>query len=75
MTFKAIEAAAMKLPPQARSKLAATLLSTLDADDPAETERIWVEEAERRYRAYQAGRTRAVPAKQAIAAARAALRS
>ena len=75
MTQKAIESAALKLPLRARSKLAAALLSTLDADDPAEAERIWIEEADRRYRAYRAGRTKAMGAKQAIADARAALRS
>lgn len=74
MTAKSIESAAMKLPLAARGKLAAALLDTLEADDPAETERVWVEEADRRYRAYGAGRTAALPAKQAIAAARAALR-
>jgi hypothetical protein len=73
MTLKAIENAALKLPSRARGKLAAKLLSTLDADDPAEMERIWVEEADRRYRAYKMGRTTAVPAKKAIAAAKAAL--
>jgi Putative addiction module component len=75
MTLKAIETAAMKLPSQARSKLAAALLSTLDADDSIETERTWVEEADRRYRAYQTGRTTAVGAKQAIAEVRSALRT
>ncbi|MGA2231845.1 MAG: addiction module protein [Tepidisphaeraceae bacterium] len=75
MTQKAIESAALKLPLQARSKLAAALLSTLDAEDPTETERAWIEEAERRYRAYLAGRTKVMSTKQAIAEARAALRS
>jgi hypothetical protein len=73
MTLKTIETAAMKLPAAARGKLAAALLDTLDADNLAETERVWVEEAERRYRAYRGGRNSATPAKQAIAAARAAL--
>jgi hypothetical protein len=73
MTLKTIEAAAMKLPADARSQLAAALLSTLDSDDSAETERMWVEEADRRYRDFRAGRTRAMSAKRAIAAARGAI--
>lgn len=75
MTLRAIEKAAMKLSPRVRSRLAATLLSSLDTEDVVEIERVWVEEANRRYRAYRSGRTTAIPAKQAIAAARAALRA
>ena len=74
MTFKDIEIAAMQLPTAARSKLAASLLSTLDESESTETERIWVEEAERRYRAYRSGNARLTPAKKAIAEARSAIR-
>jgi len=38
-------------------------------------ERDWMIEVERRYRSYLAGKSKAIPAKQAIAAARTALRS
>lgn len=75
MTAKALERAALKLPIKARGKLAASLLSSLDCDDPAAIEQMWIEEAERRYRAYRAGRTTATPALDAITAAKAALRS
>jgi putative addiction module component (TIGR02574 family) len=75
MTLKSIESAALKLPPEARSKLAATLLSSLELEDPVELERAWVEESDRRYRAYKAGKTKAYSAKAVIAGARAALKS
>jgi hypothetical protein len=74
MTIKAIESAALRLPMRMRSKLAASLLTSLDGEGDSQTERIWVEEADRRYRAYKAGRTGATPAKEAIAQSRAALR-
>jgi hypothetical protein len=73
MTVKSIEKAALKLPVDARGKLAAALLSSLD-EDAEEHERIWVDEAERRYRSYRLGHTKATSAKVAIAMARAALK-
>ena len=75
MTLKAIETAALKLPPEARGRLAPVLLSSLEDNDSAELERAWIEEADRRYRAYRSGRTTVTPAKQAIAEASAALLS
>jgi hypothetical protein len=74
MTLKSIESAAMKLPVAARGKLAGALLSSLERDEPGDIEREWVEEAERRYRRYHEGKSKPIPAKQAIAAARAACR-
>ncbi len=44
---------ALKLPAKERADIAAELLSSLDeaeTDDPAEVERLWAEEAERRAR-------------------------
>ena len=73
MTLKTIEAAALKLPAKARSELAATLLSSLETGDPAKWEQAWIEEAERRYRAYRSGETIAMPARDAITAAKAAI--
>ena len=51
-----LEAAALKLPPGARARLSEQLIASLDNLDTAETERLWAEEAERRYQAYQAGK-------------------
>jgi hypothetical protein len=73
MTLKVLENAAMRLPSRQRAKLAASLLSSLDAD-AADVERMWIEEAERRYRAYRLGQTAGIPARQAIDSVRAALR-
>jgi len=74
MTLKSIQTAAMQLPAQERGRLAAALLSSLESDDPSELENMWVEEADHRYRAYRAGRDKAVPAKAAIASVRASLK-
>jgi hypothetical protein len=41
----------------------------------AENDLLWAREADRRYRAYRLGRTNAIPANQAIAEARHALRT
>jgi putative addiction module component (TIGR02574 family) len=75
MTRKTIESAAMKLPSRERGELAAALLSTLEFDDPAEIERAWAKEVERRIKGYRRGLSRAIPAARVFAAARAALRS
>jgi len=72
MTQRTVENAAMQLSNRARERLAAKLISSLDEEDPAEIDRLWVEEAERRYRRYRITGI-AKPAKQAIAEARAAL--
>ncbi len=45
-----------------RAQLAEALLHSLEELDDAENERLWVEEAERRYAAYKAGKTTARPA-------------
>ncbi len=42
------------------------LIKSLDPLDDAETERLWVEEAERRYQAYKEGRLSARPAEEAV---------
>jgi hypothetical protein len=75
MTLQSLETAALNLSPRARAKLAATLLSSLEYADPREMERVWVEEADRRFRAYRSGRSTGMPSKQAIAWAKSALRS
>ena len=50
-----LAAQALKLPPAQRAQLAETLIASLEEFDTAENERLWVEEAERRYREYKAG--------------------
>jgi hypothetical protein len=75
MTMKSIETAALRLPTEARGKLAAALISSLESESPEEIERMWLDEADRRYRDYIAGRTKSVPSQDAFAAARRALHS
>lgn len=49
------EARAPKLAPRERAALAERLISSLDTLDDAESERFWLEEAERRYEEYKNG--------------------
>lgn len=74
MTMKDIQSAALKLPVGRRAQLAATLLSSLDSDEPAEIENAWIREADRRYQAYKRGKVQAIPAADAIRKVRESLR-
>ena len=69
--LKKFEASALKLPVAERAALAERLIESLDVLDGTENEQLWVEEAERRYRAYKEGRLSARPATDAIRDARA----
>ena len=53
--LKEFESRALELPLKARARLAEYLIASLDVLDNAENERLWVEEAERRYREYKKG--------------------
>ena len=48
MTLEEIEAAALRLDPKGRARLAGRLLDSLEALSPEENARIWAEEAQRR---------------------------
>jgi len=63
MDMKAFEAEAMTLPVSQRAILAQHLLASLDEVGEQENERLWLEEAGRRYEAYKAG---AMPARDAF---------
>ena len=69
--FEQCEASAMKLPLSERAALAARLIASLDDATDADQERAWLEEADRRYQAYAAGRISARPAADALREARA----
>jgi len=71
---KECEASALMLPATERAALAERLIESLDRLDDAENERLWVEEAERRYQAYRQGRLSARSATEAIQDAQARLR-
>lgn len=59
-----IEEKALKLPSNERALLAERLISSLEGKEDAEAERLWIEEAERRYREYKEGLVKALPAAQ-----------
>jgi hypothetical protein len=53
--LKTFEAEALTLPVSQRALLAQHLLASLDDVDEQENERLWLEEAQRRYSAYKTG--------------------
>ncbi|HVR29018.1 MAG TPA: addiction module protein [Thermoanaerobaculia bacterium] len=55
MSIEELEAAALKLDPKARARLAERLLDSLEQLSPEENARIWAEEAQRREGALDAG--------------------
>ncbi len=59
--LKDIERESLKLPFKERAQLAERLLASLDEASKAELERLWLEEAERRYEAYKQGEMTARP--------------
>ena len=71
--LKECEAQALKLSPKERAALAEILIASLDARDDAEDERLWLEEAERRYQEYKKGNISARPAEDVLRDARSAV--
>ena len=72
-----VEAQALRLSARDRARLAHRLLESLDeaaAEDPAEVERAWKEEIERRVADFDAGGIELVPSDEVLRAARAKLR-
>lgn len=72
MQFSALEAEALQLPPEERVRLADHLLASVGAG--AEVDEAWAVEVERRLAEVESGRATLVPAEDAIAGARQALR-
>jgi putative addiction module component (TIGR02574 family) len=62
LALKKQESAAMRLPVKERARLAERLISSLDRLGDSERERLWLEEADRRYRDYKSGK---IPSKSA----------
>jgi putative addiction module component (TIGR02574 family) len=67
-----LEAEAMKLTPEERERLADRLIASLS--DDADIEEAWATEVERRIAEIESGRAKVVPAAEAIARARDALK-
>lgn len=55
MGIEELEAAALRLDPKGRARLASRLLESLDDLSPDENARLWAEEAQRRLDALEAG--------------------
>lgn len=71
MNVEELVAAALKLDPQGRAKLAGRLLDSLEELSPEENDRIWAEEAQRRADALDAGTLSSRPAEDVFRDARA----
>jgi putative addiction module component (TIGR02574 family) len=72
--FEDIVAGAMKLPIRDRVRLAQQLISTLDEQIEEDVEELWLAEAERRLEELRSGKAQGVPADEAFARARGALK-
>lgn len=73
MSMEELETAALKLDPRLRAKLAASLLESLETLPESEIERLWIEEAQRRDDAIEAGDLTERPADEVLRDARARL--
>ena len=71
--LETIEAQALKLGPEERAQLADRLIASLFEDK--EIEDAWAAEVERRIEEVEAGRAKLIPADEAIARARAAVKA
>jgi putative addiction module component (TIGR02574 family) len=69
-----LEAKALKLPAEQRARLAERLISSLDHETDADSEELWIQEAERRLNELDSGAVDAIPAERVIEKARSALR-
>ena len=74
MSIKEIEAAALKLVPKDRARLAGKLLESLEGLSEEENEIMWAEEAERRNQAWDADPTVGRPSADVFRDARARLK-
>lgn len=72
-----IENDALRLPPEDRARLAVDLLASLEGsvESPEEIEKLWLAEAERRFRELRDGVVQGLPAQEVFAQLRAKLRS
>ncbi|HIG92823.1 TPA: addiction module protein [Candidatus Woesearchaeota archaeon] len=71
MSFEELKAEILKLSPEARATLARELLASLDCMDEDETEKLWLEEAERRDKDLDGGLAKSRPAGDVLKDARA----
>ena len=69
-----LESKALKLPRKNRARLAQRLISSLDQETDVDTEKLWREEAERRFAELKSGKVTGIPAERVIRKARSAIR-
>ena len=72
--FEDIEKQARSLPVKEKATLARILIEDLDTSVDKDVERLWIEEAQRRYAAYQNGDLEALPGDDVMERARARLK-
>ena len=70
MKVKELEEEALRLSSHERALLVEHLIGSLEPDDDPDAERSWIEEAERRYQDFKAGRVKTIPADQVFKNAR-----
>jgi hypothetical protein len=68
--FEELEKEVRSLGTREKAALARTLIEDLDASNDVDVEKIWIEEAEHRYRAYQSGELETIPGEEAMQRAR-----
>ncbi len=69
-----LEAKALKLPPEERARLAERLISSLDQESDADSEELWIREADRRLEELESGAVAAISAERVMEKVRSALR-
>ena len=69
-TLAELEQEVLQLDPKEKAALARNILDDLDTVADENTERLWLEEAQRRYQAYVAGESKAKPAQEVFDNAR-----
>ncbi|CAG0965286.1 hypothetical protein BURK2_00965 [Burkholderiales bacterium] len=72
--LESVQQQAMLLSPQDKAALALLLIRDLDAGADEDTETLWVEEAQCRYAAYQAGEVASIPGDEVLARVRARIK-
>lgn len=66
-TLEQIQEDALQLPAEDRMQLMQALHDSVMTDEEREVEQAWIEEAERRYQDWKAGRARGIPGEEVMA--------
>ena len=74
MPLEKLEKEIRSLSNREKAALAYRLIEALDGDPDEDVERLWIEEAQRRYEAFRSGNLKAVPGEEVMRRARARLK-